>query len=124
MSARRGGFGLILVLILLAVMGGAAAALAAQSGRIAAQTKRMLARARVQDLQASGVAWARHHASAARAATTQPVSVDAGALAIPGARLTVAPSPSDANLIRVACQCGAEGRTTGAGDDFRVSRAR
>jgi hypothetical protein len=109
------------VLILLAVMAGALAALAAQSGRITAQTERMLARARAQDLQASGVAWARRHPPAAGEAATQPASLDAGALAIPGARLTVGPSPSDANLVRVACRCGTEGRTTSASDDFRVA---
>jgi hypothetical protein len=112
-ATRRGGFGLVLVLAVLAVMGGAIASLAAQSVAIAYQTRRMHEDACLRNLQASALAWAARNASAGRARPESPATLDASALGVPGAKVTVGEGASDANVasVTVDCQWESHGRT-------------
>ena len=120
-NTRRRGFGLLLVLAVLAVLGGAMAAFAMQSSAIAWQTQRMLQQAQVGDLQASGLAWARHsRAAASLPARGQTRTLNAAALDIPGAAMSVELLQSDANQVRVTSQCGLANRTVHATACFDI----
>ena len=115
---RRTGMGLIAVLAVLALMGGAMIASMAQSGAIAFQTQHMQRQADVGNLQASGAAWARANraARAAAAPGRAPAAkvLDVTALDVPGGLLSVEAIGADANAaaVRIACQCGSGNRTT------------
>jgi hypothetical protein len=112
--------GLIAVLAVLALMGGAMVASMAQSGAIAFQTQHMQRQAHVENLQASGAAWARTNrsAGAATAPGRAPAArtLDVTALDVPGGLLSVEALGADANAasVRIACQCGSGNRTAQA----------
>jgi hypothetical protein len=117
--------GLLAVLAVLALLGGAMVALAAQSSTITYQTQRMQQRACVENLQASGAAWARmNRSSGAMPAPGRPgaKTLDVSALDVPGGLLTVEALPADANgtPVRIACQCGSGNRAMQAAMGFVI----
>jgi hypothetical protein len=110
----RRGFGLILVLIILAISGGALAMMAAQSGAMTHQTRRMTEDAWRQDLQASARAWAAlHPATDLAPGQVRWVELDASSLGLPGAKVIVGAAAPDANgaPLTVNCQFHSAGRT-------------
>lgn len=120
-SRRRRGFGLIIVLIVLAVMGGALAMMAAQSGALTHQTRRMQEDAWRRDLQASARSWAAQHpASDLAPGQVRWNELDASPLAVPGAKLIVGLSAPDANgtSVTVQCQFDSAGRTVRSNAGF------
>ena len=124
-SPRRKGMGLVVVLAVLALLGGAIIASTAQTGAIAYQTQRMHQQACVENLQASGAAWAR----ASRAAGALPApgqagakTLDVSALDVPGGLLTAESLPADANgtPVRIAGRCGSANRSMQAAMDLVI----
>ena len=108
-TARRGGFGLLVVLMVLAALGAVIAAMPANSGAIAWQTRQLRSQADTQDLQASALAWARHNrGTAAWPGAGEAKALNVEALGIPGTGLSVEAVP-DSNRVRVACRHGTEG---------------
>ena len=116
---RHKGFGLLAVLLVLAVMGGAIAAIGAQCGAIAWQTEQARSQARQKDLQASALAWARHNRStAAWPAAGQAKALDTAALGVPAGRVSVEHPGADANQVRITSACGLGGRIVEAAATF------
>ena len=83
----QGGFAIILVVGLLALVGMALSLLAQATGMMEQEAQRALAEARLANLTASAAAWAERHGP--EVAGKPPRALDAKGFGIPGAKLTV-----------------------------------
>ena len=89
MRSRRGGAILLYVLVILALVGGAAMILAATCGEMAFESREAYVEACGRDLVASGLAWAEHHAATQEGPLATEKTLDVAELAAPRGAVAV-----------------------------------
>ncbi|HUT57459.1 MAG TPA: hypothetical protein VNA25_06370 [Phycisphaerae bacterium] len=106
---NRRAYGLIVVLIVLALVSGSIIVLTQVSGMMVFRTRQMYLEARTRDLQASARAWAELNArSQAEGTEPRTIALDTKPLAAPGAELRVTISRPEGKPVGAAVQsaCG------------------